>query len=362
MKRREFLWTSAGAAAGDLIPSLSQGQVRPCPPPALQVAGGTSASTACGASSAGAADWLARSTGPGVIWAHNFESESAVSNYRFTNSVGLDKTPAPGSTGSYVRWNSTGGILGKGCLELEQRADSNMNSYWCRPFNPALTQYQSTGAGGDLKAGEGFYVQLRVKSNCGGGGGASGPNGSNGGEGRKVFSVSRTENSYTLQEVVAQDTYYRGVYQMYQGQGVDSFYQPLEVPVAPYDYNFQPNSAYPVAPKYCSYAEVGAGNRTNCWTWGNSEWITYQMYVLPANDKVANGQVTVWGWKSGMSGYVKILERTSLWMHYDTDKVPGFNAVILWIYETGRTGGPAGQKQWYDQVILSRSPIACPTV
>jgi hypothetical protein len=85
------------------------------------------------------------------------------------------------------------------------------------------------------------------------------------------------------------------------------------------------------------------------------------MYVLPATDQQSNGHVTMWVWKPGMSGYVKVMDKPNLYMRYDTDKTFGFNAALLWIYETGRTAGPSNQKQWYDQVILSTQPIACPT-
>lgn len=361
MKRREFLKGTAGLAAGSMVPWAVHAQTKPCMPPTLQATGGTSASTTCG-SVDGLSDWLSRSTAPGVLWATNFDSNAKVDNFRFTNGVGWDPNPAPGSVGSFVRRNPNDGILGSGCLELEQMTNRNMNSYWWRPFNPALTRYQELNAGGDLGPGQEFYLQVRVKTNCGGGGGATGPNGSTGGGGRKVFSVSRTENSYTWQEIVAQDTYYRGVYQMYQGYGPNVAYQSLETSVPPYDFNFQPGSEFAVAPGYCSYSQVGGGNRANCWTWGDNEWITYLMRVVPAQNQVADGTVQVWAWKAGMPGYVKILDRQKLYMRYDSGKPQAFNAVLLWIYETGRTSGPAGQKQWYDQVILSRSSIACPTV
>lgn len=216
-------------------------------------------------------------------------------------------------------------------------------------------------AGGDRVAGQPFYLQLRSKTNC------SGVAGTNGG-GRKVFSVSRTENSYTVQEIVAQDTYYRGVFQMYQGMGAGgTAYLSFEEHAGAYDFNFQPGSAYAKSPGYCSYTKVKAGDRTDCWLWGDNQWTTYLMYVSPAANQTANGAVTVWAWRPGMPDYVKIMDKQNLWMTYQgTDSLgntlaPGFNAALLWIYETGRTGGPSGQKQWYDQVILSKNHIACPT-
>lgn len=278
--------------------------------------------------------------------------------------MGWDPNPAPGSRGSYVRRNPTDGILGRGCLELEQLTNGNLNSYWWRPFNPARAQYQMYDAGGDLGAGEEFYLQVRLKVSAARLGIAGA-----GGGGNKLFSVSRTENSYTAQEIVAQDTFYRRVFQMYQGVGAKTAYQSIEEPVPPYDFNLEPGSEFAKAPSYCSYAKVSAGDRSGCWLLGPDEWMTYLMRVVPSRPATSNGTLQVWAWKAGMSGYVKIVDKQNLWMTYDNQQLsngafppPAFNAVLLWGYETGRSSGPAGQKQFYDQVILSRSHIACPSV
>jgi hypothetical protein len=78
MKRREFLWQSTGLA-GLLVPAVGKSGT-PCPPDWFSVAGGTSASSNCSSADA-QADWLARSTGPGVVWAHDFRSAAEVHNF-----------------------------------------------------------------------------------------------------------------------------------------------------------------------------------------------------------------------------------------------------------------------------------------
>src|SRR5215470_17592023 len=45
MRRREFLTASAGLA---VLPGLVRAQSKPCPPPAVNVGGGSSVTTSCG--------------------------------------------------------------------------------------------------------------------------------------------------------------------------------------------------------------------------------------------------------------------------------------------------------------------------
>lgn len=75
MKRRDFLVSSAGLAAGTL-PLIGKSAATPCPPGTVAVAGGTTAQTACSAN-VGAADWPTRSSGPGVVAAYDFSNPPA---------------------------------------------------------------------------------------------------------------------------------------------------------------------------------------------------------------------------------------------------------------------------------------------
>lgn len=318
--------------------------VSPPPPPAPAPPPGTDLGE----------DWTARSSGTQVFRALRFPSAANVNAFRFSSGVGHDPNPSAGSLGSYVRWNATDGIMGDGALELEQHVSDNVNSYWWLPFDPAKTTYEFNETGLNFAPGQDFWVQFREKTNCSG---AS----STGGGGRKVASASRLTASYTAQEIVMQDTQYRGVFQMYQGLALDgTAYKPFEEPAGAGDFNFQPGSEYAVPPGFCSYQQVNVGNLANCWTWGASEWICYLMHIKPSTDNVANGRVRVWAWKPGMSDYVLITRKESFGMRYDADKPHGYNAFLAWIYETGRTAGPANQKQWYDQVILSRGYVPPP--
>lgn len=303
----------------------------------------------------GLQDWINRSTASGVFRALRFETDASVNNFRFTNGTGLDTSPAGGSVGSYVRRNATEGILGDGALELEQMTNTNMSSYLWVPFDNTKSTWQFNETGYNRGPGQEFYMQVRMKSNCGG-------SGSTGGGGRKNFSVTRLTSSYTFNELVVQDTNYRGVLQMYSGFRDGVAYNPINEAVAPSDFNFQPGSLYATAPAYCSYQAGDYMNQAACATYFNNEWVTYLLHVIPSDDGVANGTVELFIWKPGMTDYVRVIRQTSFEMNYDSDKPDGYNAAILWIYETGRTAGPSNQKQWYDQLILSTNFIPRPQV
>lgn len=65
MKRRDFLIRSAGLVAA--VPALSRVQAKPCPPPSLNVSGGTSATTECVNTPASAPSWFVEM--PEKTWA-----------------------------------------------------------------------------------------------------------------------------------------------------------------------------------------------------------------------------------------------------------------------------------------------------
>jgi len=95
MKRREFLTGTVGLA-GAAFPFLGYGETRPCPPPSLGVSGGTSADGSCISVSADA-DWAARSSGAGVVWAHDFVSDSEMSQFLMSpNPIPLTHPLVPG--------------------------------------------------------------------------------------------------------------------------------------------------------------------------------------------------------------------------------------------------------------------------
>lgn len=297
--------------------------------------------------------WLYRSTLPGVFRKLRFDTNASVDNFRFVDQVGLQQTPS--GQGLNVRRNPTEGIIGDGALELEQLSNGNLASYLWLPFDQTRTTWQFNETGFNRGPGEEFYVQVRVKTNCGGVAGVNG-------QGRKVFSVTRGTASYTANELVVQDTLYRGIMQMYQGLGPGYgqgtvAYQPFDTPRPGADLDLQPGSDYVAEPAYCSYQAGNYMSQAACATWFNNEWVQYRMHVIPSTNGVSNGTLELEFWKTGMAASKKVISLTNIPMFYDGDKPAGYNHFIAWIYETERTSGPANQKQWYDQIIISRNSI-----
>ncbi|MGE0436448.1 MAG: hypothetical protein AB7G76_03595 [Steroidobacteraceae bacterium] len=113
--------------AGAILPGLAWSQSAPCPPPTMGISGGSTANTACNASSA-AADWAARSTGAGVVWATDFsESPGAIEKFILRS----NGTPA-----SWTSLDTSEGIQGRGAMRQYCGAGARNGHKWPRPFSP----------------------------------------------------------------------------------------------------------------------------------------------------------------------------------------------------------------------------------
>lgn len=128
MKRRDFLRATA-TVTGAVVPGWALGQTKPCPPPGFSATGGTSVTASCAAATDGLADWQARSTGSGVLWAHRFSSPT---------DGGLYWGQASGNTdgGKRFGYKAGDGILGDGCLEIYVPAGTSIKGGWSRPIAP----------------------------------------------------------------------------------------------------------------------------------------------------------------------------------------------------------------------------------
>lgn len=205
MKRRDFLWTSAGLT-GAFLPELVRAQSRPCPPPSLAVGGGGSTSTSCNPVDA-EADWISRSTGAGVIWAHDFRYAAEVDQFRDQSGVG--STPNIGSSDGNCRRITSDGITGGACLELNI------------PGNPVLSVSAATAANPiriATSAPHGYAVGQKVRL-LDMSGGFSALNDTSGGGGGTIVSqtISAVPSSTTFE--VAKDG---SGYAAYSGGGTVS--------------------------------------------------------------------------------------------------------------------------------------------
>lgn len=104
-------------------------------------------------------DWIARSTGDGVMWAHDFRSDAEVNQFRNTNGYGGGNDPlANGSGATLLRRITTDGMASGACVEaLVGPGTAGQGSYWWRPFSPMATPgngraVDDPGANGEISA------------------------------------------------------------------------------------------------------------------------------------------------------------------------------------------------------------------
>lgn len=334
-------------------------------------------------STTAAADWAARTSGPGVVWFHNFDSAAEVNAFRWSGGYAGGNDPlavAPGA--SNVAWVSSGGADGGGYMQLTRPAGNGSNidtRYWHRPFNPltgasngrgqddpgangtiAPQTFIATNGGSQLYNwgvpsnpksgwyghasdqnnfydGTDFYVQIRVMAD---------PRRTTPGNIQvgKFTSFTTTVNSYTNQELVTYAGYWSGaasigmpnIHNVYQG------------------YNYTP------------LADVSTGTRNPIspqWSYSGG-WDTLLYHVTPGRDGVNETRYEVWAAHAGETSYTKIWDATYA-AHYDGGANssgavarPGWNAMLCWIYHNGATMSEFWQR--FDQIIFSKAFIACP--
>lgn len=415
MKRRDFLIRSAGAA-GVALPFSGFAQTRPCPPPSLGVSGGQTVSTLCGNPSEGA-DWAARSTAPGVVWAHNFDVAAEVNAFRVVGGLGNDPQNDSGST---VVWDADG-FAGGGSLNCFLPTGGTSKGGWNRPmsairsgnngktaddlaaggstrirtYNSASRTQDWDFAGGyyghpDIQAanptwrnqsniwdGSEFWVQFRVK--------LSGSRWTPGNPSGKLMFIDVTGLTGS-QEVVIQsennpgaagDRYYRTApFRMYTAQGS----QPNSLLTSPQGngQKVQPGGPFDAT---CTVAALRNANA--CWEWPPDEWITVLIHVIPGRDNEAfygsnpsallsawpyhDMTLEAWVARRGETNYTKIYEHFSLaWDYWSNGRhPPAFNKIGPSAYmNSGATPVPAaaGWSQKFTQIIFSKQSIPCPAV
>ena len=335
--RRLFLRCSAAASV--FVVSRALAQSRPCPPTLT----GTEAA-ACRSDDA-ESDWLARSTGSGVQWAHDFRTDEEVKFWIWVNGVGDDPSRST-SAGRQVIRDTTDGITGGGCLKILRIGDGEPGNWW-RPMSPM----QESGRGEpDIGWSDGmptidpprqgwatrisdwdhgnygpkstgtwdgneFWLQMRMKLD---------PRRRDADvHGGKIMYLTRTERSLTSQELV---TYYKNSrkFSIYRGGS----------PEVPSD----------------------LANVDHVW----DEWATYLYHVVPGDAGAPNTTIEVWRALDGETSYTKIFETFDEPVDYDDAYSKAWNAVLVSAYHNGIDMPEFWQK--YDQIIFSREFIPCPQV
>lgn len=345
-------------------------------------------------------DWTARSTGPGVKWAHDFRDDAAVTSFRINGDAGA-QVDAAGQP--LVRRNAFDGVKGNGCLELYTVAGVENQMRWARPFvalpgdigyssGAALiprwyeNQYQfrrgmyghpdyhsQTGGGyagtdGSSWDGHDFWIQFRVKTPAV----AYSPLHPSGYAGKMAYiEICGGGN----QELILSYGRKLGMFTNFGRANTN----PLHEPQGQAYQNtslMQPNTAY---------ADSYNNSFAACWSYPDDEWVTVLLHVIPGHDSdegstndvpssTSNWRrdfgIECWVARYGATSYTKVWEKFDYVWSYDAQSpgygaLSGFNCLLFTQYMNfARTGLVAGVDWWrrHDEVIFSTRPIACPQV
>ena len=372
MKRRDFLATTV-SSAGLLVPEWARSAPACAPPVLTPSGGGTAATTPCGSSTA-EADWTSRSTGAGVVWAHDFRTDAEVNAYRWTSGYGSGNDPnaAGHATAANCRRLAGDGPTGN-CLEILRRAGTGeCESVWWRPFAPCtapgngltandraangtipLLNYTPVARGDQISSvtrgyyghanyrtanfdGSEFYLQMRVKMDP-----------------RRIQSpdtvgkltyISTAYRSLTSQELV---TYSYGdggnqgggknYFRIYGGWQV---FGALDQEVNPYD-GIQP------------------GSDSNADWYYSGGWDTIMYHIVPGRVGVDETLFEVYAAHPGETAYTRIWRQTFAVVEFEWNN--GWNAFIASTYNNGNNMRSDFYHR-YAQIIFSKQFIPCPQV
>lgn len=296
------------------------------------------------------ADWVARSTATGVIQAFDFRDAADVS-YPATGGRGVATVPA-----NVSRYTGDG-VTGGACLRIDIPASSGtdpgswkcfLSSAW-NALDITTPQY---GVGLNTTA---FYVQYRLKFDENWLVLASG----SGGEGKKASIVSTAFTSNEPFEHVIQDIQALNIVRAYHQDG-SSFVQFSSTVGGQISYQNQVGVDPPTG-DYCHY---GTGpTYPNCYRFTPNVWMCFlQRIEVPTYGGSSGNKYDLWAWKPGETGYTHLMSHTNYTVGSKGAYTQGFNGLWLTPYTSGRTSSTVNSYALYDQVIVSTSAIAVPTV
>jgi hypothetical protein len=371
MKRRDFLIQSA---AGAMLPLVSKAQT-PCPPSTLAIAGGTSVTTACSGGSA-EADWLARTSGSGVVWFHDFRTAAEVNAFRWSPGYGGGNDPlARDDTGPRVRHVANDGFGGGGCLEILRPAGSSEGSTWIRPFAPLNApgngkSANDPGAGGTVPRrtwsasdggnqsanftygwyghtsyqsadpthfdGNEFWMQMRVKRDP--------RRVSNGNQNVTVgklnyIAIMETSAGAPLQELV-----------IYSNGGPTAGQN---------NFRIYGGAAYFEELSQEAGSNIQPGGTSAIWQWNSGSWDTVMYHMVMGRQGVDETLIEVFGAHAGETAFTKFWVQTFPYVGFDVRK--GLQALICSTYNNAASMPQDYVERW-TQIIFSKEAIACPQV
>ena len=313
------------------------------------------------------ADWIARSTAPGVTMATRFDTQSEAADYTF-----------PDGEAFHVSWEQANKASGSGSLRMDiLKTDGSGSGSWVR---------QLSDDGREFGTGDRFYLQFRqyfpqyfathpFKGTQFGGPFAGG---------WKQAIISNMRGSNQLFEVVLQNTGHRGLVQGYNRRtdgGYIGWDDAASTPCSGADFIYQ-NQIDRGGPEVTcldsrrkrgglfSYGEnTGAPDpETGAFIFYPNEWLTFLVEVTPGTfgggSQMTDSRVRVWAAREADTAYTLLIDQdVNLGRATDNNNNPFyFDAVWLLPYNTNRVPDPNRLDTYtlYDEVIVSTNFIAAP--
>jgi hypothetical protein len=175
------------------------------------------------------------------------------------------------------------------------------------------------------------------------------------GGGRKLAIFHYAFNSCADLEITTQNTYYRGIPQMYTDCGA----QNTERTVGGTLYVQQGADPVPTGEGWsCPYGSNYASS-TRCGAFRADAWMTLYYRIDIGTWGQANSRIQAWMAYDG-EPLKQFINMPNYRINNSGPTNPGIDHITLTPYDTGATSA-AGGSVWYDELIVSRQPIAPPT-
>ena len=321
------------------------------------------------------ADWIARSTAPGVTFASDFSGANDFTLASVNGGTGRVWAPSMNSTQlAQVVKDTTDGLTNGCCLRIDKPANENdfangAGQEWMFPLNSAwTTNAESFGLGVP------FWIQFRFKipasrlilSTITSGGQA----------GWKWFlaaqysptSTASQSFAHSLAQIVLQDTNQFGIPQAYYSD-VAGNSQPFVETSAGGVYYTPQNSidrgsgTHDV--RYCEVPSPFTAASPGCEFWPAGEWVTNMVRIKPvtySGTGATGNEFDFYYARAGVYTWTHMMSFRNFELGDPNSNGGGFTGINGGHFSTFETGRVSGQDthQKFDQVIVSTSEIAIP--
>lgn len=306
------------------------------------------------------ADWIARSTAPGVTFASDFSGPNdfvlASTNGGHVFAPGMNEAVL-----SRVVKDTTDGLTNGCCLRIDTPAAAGANgASWMFPFNSAWTQNSDSFGASE------FWIQFRFKipasrltlSNCGGN--------QRGWKWMNIAQYSPTSTSSqsfsnTAAEVVLQDTNQLGLPQAYHQDG--SSFPPFQGSAGgqiTLQTAVDRGASFSGGDRYCHYPSGTAG----CYFFPTDEWVAFMVRLkVPSYAGSAGNEFDLLFARRGATSWTQLFNDRDFTLGSPNSSGGGFtglNGGHFLTYETNRVNSTDDTWHRYDQVIVSTQEIALP--